>query len=837
MLYNILILINPLFIDGYGNRASHMQAPYVPYPQYTLEQQQAYAAQVNAYNNAAAYYQHPVMQYYAQSQPSTVSEPEPPAKRGRTNTYSVKDLPYTPQPLPKSQNNKNKGTNKQSNQNQSKVKSSIPERPNFPSNNIQQQQQAQQQQSNQHNPNKRSHNTMSASSNSNPVSRANKRQAQSNNSSVNSSSNLKGKQSSNFTQNSKLFQKGSNKNTNNLNGSSNDDKRRTLTDFRITSISIPDIDWHWKQNENMNIDKESKEAKESSKEMARLRLYFSSPASLDKKRGNITSQKNVKKEELPSQEGAVKEDDKDKVEVKDKIEEKDKGEIVEVKVEKNDKVGQEIEMKQGEKDNTSISNQNEGIIVDEVDNKIREIEESLSKTDNKLTEPSSNRISISYDYNTRRLVLDAELIEGVEIYRKEAKVKISLLLKRPQDPFESMNTNSIDKRTLLPEKDKLHIMKAHNLQIEKDKNDHYRICPGVLVESYNKDDEIYVPIQRNSNEEADEKNIPPFKRLYDDNQSLYNNNNGLPKLKKDKITIICDLETKQPLTEPRWVRNGDIEEWIEQTVSGASLNYFKHIIAKEQHMAARIGWNGKINVVDPDPPPSFIRRFESWLKQTYLGSFNDRKKFLKIWFNVTIKSGKEKEKLKIDEESNNSNNHDKNGDKINKFNSNIDENSHNNNNDNDNVNVNNDNETIKDDDVMSTVGERIIEDDNASVSGELSEMVKDLEGLARDNDSSINDNVNDDMENDDENDDNINEDYESSQKGVDAAVEIMTRLISIPTVSQSITSLILTVSHIPQVKEIIVEQVKKLPQNLFNKSLDFAFRDYLRLVKGKSRYR
>ena len=138
---------------------------------------------------------------------------------------------------------------------------------------------------------------------------------------------------------------------------------------------------------------------------------------------------------------------------------------------------------------------------------------------------------------------------------------------------------------------------------------------------------------------------------------------------------------------------------------------------------------------------------------------------------------------------------------------------------------------------MSTVGERIIEDDNASVSGELSEMVKDLEGLARDNDSSINDNVNDDMENDDENDDNINEDYESSQKGVDAAVEIMTRLISIPTVSQSITSLILTVSHIPQVKEIIVEQVKKLPQNLFNKSLDFAFRDYLRLVKGKSRYR
>jgi len=68
----------------------------------------------------------------------------------------------------------------------------------------------------------------------------------------------------------------------------------------------------------------------------------------------------------------------------------------------------------------------------------RVAEEEAGKADNKATSavppalagmvPSSNRISISYAGSTRRLVMDAEVIEKVKIWRGEGKIELVLLL-------------------------------------------------------------------------------------------------------------------------------------------------------------------------------------------------------------------------------------------------------------------------------------------------------------------------------------------------------------------------------------------------------------------------
>lgn len=333
-----------------------------------------------------------------------------------------------------------------------------------------------------------------------------------------------------------------------------DDKRRTLTDFRITTISIPTINWQWKQfadgddaeNEDGSKDN-SKDAKDAAKEMARLRLYFASPASLEKKRGTVPLTHNP-----PS---------------KDDQEETGGG--------------------------TSTGAPNH----DPFDSKIREIEEKMDKTG--MLEPSSNRVSISYDRNTRRIVLDAELIEHVIIKRKEGTISIKMRLQRVDDPLSNM----VESATYLPESEKQNILNTHKAQLDADRADRMRICPGVIVEVFDGEQESYIPLSKQM-EEAEDNSIPPFQRLVVPAEQR--EKEGLPQLSDQFMAIECALETKQPLTEARWVRNGNVEEWIEQTVSGAAFNPYKNFIAKQQHLSARVGWHGKIQVVDPDPVGAFF---------------------------------------------------------------------------------------------------------------------------------------------------------------------------------------------------------------------------------------
>jgi 20S proteasome subunit alpha 6 len=58
-----------------------------------------------------------------------------------------------------------------------------------------------------------------------------------------------------------------------------------------------------------------------------------------------------------------------------------------------------------------------------------------------------------------------------------------------------------------------------------------------------------------------------------------------------QIILIAHLDTDRPLSEPKWVKSGDVQEWL------------KSMFGRMFWVAgdAADGWERKIEVVDPDP--------------------------------------------------------------------------------------------------------------------------------------------------------------------------------------------------------------------------------------------
>jgi 20S proteasome subunit alpha 6 len=57
------------------------------------------------------------------------------------------------------------------------------------------------------------------------------------------------------------------------------------------------------------------------------------------------------------------------------------------------------------------------------------------------------------------------------------------------------------------------------------------------------------------------------------------------------LTMLVHLDTVRPLSEPKWAKSGDIQEWL------------KSMFGRMFWVAgdAAEGWEKKIQVVDPDP--------------------------------------------------------------------------------------------------------------------------------------------------------------------------------------------------------------------------------------------
>jgi len=62
---------------------------------------------------------------------------------------------------------------------------------------------------------------------------------------------------------------------------------------------------------------------------------------------------------------------------------------------------------------------------------------------------------------------------------------------------------------------------------------------------------------------------------------------------RSSFTIVAQLDRANPLTEARWVKTGEVENWI------LSLGIANGQDPKDPEQLSK--WMGKINVVDPDP--------------------------------------------------------------------------------------------------------------------------------------------------------------------------------------------------------------------------------------------
>ena len=79
-----------------------------------------------------------------------------------------------------------------------------------------------------------------------------------------------------------------------------------------------------------------------------------------------------------------------------------------------------------------------------------------------------------------------------------------------------------------------------------------------------------------------------------------------------QTVLVAYLDKDRPLSEPRWVKTGDVQDWL------------KSMFGRMFWVAgdAADGWEKKIEVVDPDPVSTFLQS-SSLSDLTYLFSATD----------------------------------------------------------------------------------------------------------------------------------------------------------------------------------------------------------------------
>lgn len=75
-----------------------------------------------------------------------------------------------------------------------------------------------------------------------------------------------------------------------------------------------------------------------------------------------------------------------------------------------------------------------------------EIEGRVSTAADALKAPSANRLSISYASGTRRMVIDAEVVEKLKVFRSEARIEIHMKVAKDDDRFSGILVSSLAKR-------------------------------------------------------------------------------------------------------------------------------------------------------------------------------------------------------------------------------------------------------------------------------------------------------------------------------------------------------------------------------------------------------
>jgi 20S proteasome subunit alpha 6 len=88
------------------------------------------------------------------------------------------------------------------------------------------------------------------------------------------------------------------------------------------------------------------------------------------------------------------------------------------------------------------------------------------------------------------------------------------------------------------------------------------------------ENKAYMPLLKLSEELGSDETLPPFWRLEDGSRAK----------------VVVHLDKERPLSEPKWIKTGDIQDWLKDMFGG------RFWVAGDA-----VGWEKKIEVRYPDP--------------------------------------------------------------------------------------------------------------------------------------------------------------------------------------------------------------------------------------------
>ena len=176
---------------------------------------------------------------------------------------------------------------------------------------------------------------------------------------------------------------------------------------------------------------------------------------------------------------------------------------------------------------------------------------------------SANRLAISYASASRRILIDAKAVDALRVFRKEHRIEIGFNVEKGEDS---------EIRGI--------IVSTHNSPFD------FGILIGFIqVEVLSEATKKYMPLQLTSEAYESDPIFPPLLTT------------KLP----SKLSLVIHLDTEKPIPETKWVKTGDIHEWVRST--------FGRIFS-----GADEGWEKRIVVQDPDPVSRRLcRTVTSWI--------------------------------------------------------------------------------------------------------------------------------------------------------------------------------------------------------------------------------
>ncbi|PVF93366.1 hypothetical protein CPB86DRAFT_113105 [Serendipita vermifera] len=213
-----------------------------------------------------------------------------------------------------------------------------------------------------------------------------------------------------------------------------------------------------------------------------------------------------------------------------------------------------------------------------------------------VPEGARNSISISFSSSLKRLLIDAEVIKYLKVFRAEGRIEFTASLQLVPPP--------------IPDGDKSKpVIKGVCLAVRSDTGQQFNSIP--IPSADNIEESLSSPV---------DASIPP----------LYG---------AMTVTFHVFLDTENPLSMPRWIKTGDVDDWL-QSIFGIANHTSREDMKRDEESGLR-GWEDKITVVDPDPAPTLRNILEHWATNSMVSQQKDREQFLKSYMFTSDAAGDE----------------------------------------------------------------------------------------------------------------------------------------------------------------------------------------------------